>query len=322
MSEAEKKSILITGSTGMVGSHFVNAYREKGWEVFGLARPSASSRLYASDDYHVFRVDLLDATATARVVEKVKPDVVVHMAAQAFNGTSWEMESYTHLCNFNSTLNLLNACRLHVPESKILLACSSAEYGCVDPEDCPLEEDRPLKPVTPYGVSKMATEALGFQYFSNYGMQVYLPRMFIHVGTGHPPATAIQNFARQVASIQLGKMDSKMEVGRLDTARDFIDVRDGVSAMVMLLDKGEAGIPINICTQEAWKIGEILDMLCNAAGIQPTIEQCEKYMRPSDELLLLGDATRLRELGWQRKYSMQETLDAVVKDWLERLSHS
>ena len=318
--KVSSKTVLITGSTGMVGSEFVKYYQQEAWNVIGVARPSASSRMYESHDYKVYRIDLLDALATRKVVENLKPDVVIHMAAQAFNGISWEMEHYTHLCNFNSTLNLLNACQDIVPEAKILLACSSAEYGCVDPSEGALKEDRPLKPVTPYGVSKMATEALGFQYFSNYGLKVYLPRMFIHVGTGHPPATAIQNFARQIALIKLGKLDPKMEVGRLDTARDFIDVRDGVDAMCCLLEHGEAGVPINICNNEAWKIGDILSLLCKLADVEPEILPCEKYMRASDELLLLGDDSRISKLGWKRKYSMFDTLNAVLQDWINRLS--
>lgn len=304
----------------MVGSHFVKYYQALGWEVYGIARPSASSRLYESHDYKVFRIDLLDHIATSNVVKKINPDVVIHMAAQAFNGASWEMEHYTHLCNFNSTLNVLNACQQWVPDSKVLLACSSAEYGCVEPEEGALLEDRPLKPVTPYGVSKMATEALGFQYFSNYGMNVFLPRMFIHVGTGHPPATAIQNFAKQIAAIKKGRIEAKIEVGRLDTARDFIDVRDGVDAMGLLLEKGLPGRPVNICNQEAWNIGDILNMLCELADVSPQIVPSDKFMRLSDEKLLLGDATRIRSLGWARKFSMRDTLDAVLKDWLNRLN--
>jgi GDP-4-dehydro-6-deoxy-D-mannose reductase len=316
---SEDAVVLVTGSTGMVGSAFVQALRQSGQAVVGLARPSAASRMHESFDYPVLRLDLLDAPALRRALERFRPHTVIHMAAQAFNGTSWELESYTHLCNFNSTLNLLQACAEVIPGSRILLACSSAEYGCVDPAECPLCEDRALRPVSPYGVSKMATEALGFQYFSNLGMKVYLPRMFIHVGTGHPPATAIQNFARQVALIRKGRMPARMEVGRLDTARDFIDVRDGVFAMLTLLERGSPGVPVNICTGEALSIAEVLSMLCEVAGIEPEVVQVPHLMRPSDERLLLGNPERIRALGWERRFSMRETLGEVFRDWMERL---
>ncbi|MBQ2526907.1 MAG: GDP-mannose 4,6-dehydratase, partial [Bacteroidales bacterium] len=121
------------------------------------------------------------------------------------------------------------------------LRISSAEYGNITPEDCPLKEERLLTPWTPYGVSKAGVEMLGRQYCLNFDMKIYLPRMFIHVGTGHPPATAIQNFARQLALIKKGLLEPEIHVGNLTSARDFIDVRDGVRAMRLLLDKGNPG---------------------------------------------------------------------------------
>ncbi|MDD4350262.1 MAG: GDP-mannose 4,6-dehydratase [Opitutales bacterium] len=309
---------LITGSTGMIGGHFVRMLRDKGWDVHGLARPSAASRMYESWDYPVHRVDLLDREATARTIGRIQPDWVIHMAAQAFNGTSWEMESYTHMVNFNSTLNVLWSVRQSVPGAGVLLACSSAEYGCVDPLECPLKEDRPLRPVTPYGVSKVSGEALGFQYHANYGTRVFLPRLFIHVGTGHPPATAIQNFARQLALIRKGRIDPVLKVGRLDTARDFIDVRDGVSAMLALMERGQPGVPVNICNGVAPKIEEVLNLLIEIAGVPVRIEPDPALMRLSDEAVLLGDNSRLKQLGWTRRYALRETLEAVFSDWMNR----
>ncbi len=313
------KTVLITGSTGMIGSHLVEHYQTLGHNVIGVARASASSRLHDQYDYLIRRMDLLDLPATQEVLKSVEPDIIIHMAAQAFNGNSWSQEHYTHLVNFNSTLNLLNAAREYSPKAQILLACSSAEYGLTEPGEPPLKEDRLLRPVTPYGVSKAATETLGYQYFANYGMAVYLPRLFIHVGTGHPPATAIQSFARQIALIAKGKMEPVLKVGRLDTARDFIDVRDGVAGMVLLLEKGRPGIPVNICNGEAWKIGDVLDALLQIANVDVSIEQDDSLLRHSDEAVLLGDQSRLLELGWQRQYSMQDTLQAVMDDWLARV---
>lgn len=302
----------------MIGGHFVRMLRDKGWDVHGLARPSAASRMYESWDYPVHRVDLLDREATARTIGRIQPDWVIHMAAQAFNGTSWEMESYTHMVNFNSTLNVLWSVRQSVPGAGVLLACSSAEYGCVDPLECPLKEDRPLRPVTPYGVSKVSGEALGFQYHANYGTRVFLPRLFIHVGTGHPPATAIQNFARQLALIRKGRIDPVLKVGRLDTARDFIDVRDGVSAMLALMERGQPGVPVNICNGVAPKIEEVLNLLIEIAGVPVRIEPDPALMRLSDEAVLLGDNSRLKQLGWTRRYALRETLEAVFSDWMNR----
>lgn len=203
---------------------------------------------------------------------------------------------------------------------KVLLACSSAEYGNINPEDCPLVEDRLLKPHSPYGVSKSATEMLGQQYFANYGMEVFLPRMFIHVGTGHPPATAIQNFARQIALVKKGKIkDNVIKVGNLQSARDFIDVRDGVCAMKLLIEKGKPGIPVNICVGKAYKISDVLEMLIKISNIEITVEQDPSLFRAGDEPLLLGDNRRITALGFKPKYDLYETLESVFNDWMDRI---
>ena len=201
------------------------------------SRSTSHSRQHPILSHLHHECDILDHGSLISLLEKLGPDLIIHMAAQAFNGASWGSEDYTHQANSTGTLNLLNAVRQECPDAKVLLACSSAEYGDVQPEDCPLVEDRLLRPITPYGVSKASCEALGYQYYSNFRMQVFLPRLFIHVGTGHPPATAIQNFARQVAQIKVGELDPVMKVGRLDTARDFIDVRDGVEGMLLLMKR-------------------------------------------------------------------------------------
>ncbi len=310
---------LVTGITGMIGSHVAHATRAKGWATFGLARNSASSRLAAIAAPDVFRCDILDRDALEDVFVKVRPELVVHMAAQAFNSVSWQAEEITHHTNYLGTVNVLRATRKLAPQAKVLLACSSAGYGEVKPEDNPLKEERLLRPISPYGVTKAATECLGYQYFANYGIQVYLPRLFIHVGTGHPPATAIQAFARQLALIAKGRQEATLKVGSLATARDFIDVRDGVEAMMLLLEKGKPGVPANICTGEAFRISEILDMLIEISGRKVEVVSDPALLRPSDEPLLLGDNSKIRSLGWRQKYTMRQTLEAVYQDWLSRV---
>src|SRR5438477_2936629 len=162
--------VLITGITGMIGTQYAAATRNAGWDTYGVARNSASSRLAATQDHNVFRCDILDYAALEEVFQIVRPDAVIHLAAQAFNGTSWKMEWSTHQANYFGTMNVLRVCRFLSPGAKIMIACSSAEYGPVRPDECPLIEERPLHPTSPYGVSKLATEALAHQYFHNYGL--------------------------------------------------------------------------------------------------------------------------------------------------------
>ena len=311
--------VLVTGGTGMVGSHFMKSFINDGDEVIGIARNSAASRMAAIQDDRIKRCDIMERDSLMRIFREFKPDIVIHMAAQAFNGDSWNLEYVTHDTNYIGTLNVLYCCREAVPEAKILLACSSAEYGNIKEEDCPLKEDRLPTPHTPYGVSKAGVENLGRQYALNFNMKVFLPRMFIHVGTGHPPATAIQNFARQLALIKAGKLPPEIHVGNLSTYRDYIDVRDGVSAMRLLLDRGNPGEPYNICNNKAYQIREILDMLVEISGTEAKVISDEKLFRVADEPLLLGDDSRIKALGYKRQYSMEETLRDVFHDWETRI---
>lgn len=315
--------VIVTGGTGMVGSHFMSSYLKEGAEVYGIARNSASSRMAAIQDKSIIRCDILERDRLMKIFKDIKPDVIIHMAAQAFNGDSWNSEYVTHNTNYQGTLNVLYCAKeiaeLYDYKPKVLLACSSAEYGNITPEDCPLIEERLLTPWTPYGVSKVGVEMLGRQYYLNFGLDVFLPRMFIHVGTGHPPATAIQNFARQLALIKKGVLEPEIHVGNLTSARDFIDVRDGVAAMRLLLDKGNPGEPINICTGKAYKIQEILDMLVEISGTKAKVISDPALFRVADEPLLLGDNSKITKLGFKPEYTMYQTLEDVFADWMSRI---
>ena len=149
--------------------------------------------------------------------------------------------------------------------------------------------------------------------------KIYLPRLFIHVGTGHPPATAIQNFARQLALIKKGVIEPEIHVGNLSSARDFIDVRDGVRAMRLVLDKGNPAEPYNICNHKAYKIQEILDMLVEISGTNAKVISDKALFRLADEPLLLGDNSKITALGYSREYSMHKTLEDVFADWESRI---
>lgn len=311
--------VLVTGITGMIGTHFASACRNRGWEVYGIARSSAASRLADDGIRDVIRCDIVDKSGVENIFREREFDCVAHFAAQAFNSVSWEQEWYTHHVNNFGAMNVLSCVRRFCPPAKVLLACSSAEYGLAKAADGPLGEDRPLHPVSPYGISKVVTEMMGYQYFQNYGLRVYLPRLFIHVGTGHPPATAIQNFARQLAKIKQGKQAPVLNVGVLTTARDFIDVRDGVAGLMLLLDSDLVGTPVNISTGKAHSIAYILETLIKIAGVEVEVKRNKNLLRPSDEEVLLGNNERLQSLGWRQQYSLEETLRDVFEDWMRRV---
>lgn len=314
------KKAIVLGCTGMVGGCFTQRLADLGWDVTGVARHTALGRHVPAHPYAFVGCDILDRENLEAVFRRVRPDLVVHMAAQAFNSVSWDSERYTYLANVEGTLNVVSALRAAAPEAQLVLACSSAEYGDGANPAGPTAEEAPLRPITPYGVTKVAVECMGHQHFRNHGLRVYLPRMFIQVGTGHPPATAIQNFARQVALIKAGLAEPVVRTGRLDTRRDFLDVRDGVEGILAMLERGEPGEPVNVCSGEAPTVGEALHELLEIAGVEVRIERDPALLRPTDETLLVGDNARLRALGWTRRHPLRETLEGVLDDWMRRVA--
>jgi len=177
-----------------------------------------------------------------------------------------------------------------------------------------------LQPISPYGVSKATMEMMARQFHLNYGLDVILPRLFIHVGPDHPPVTALQNFAMQLAAIKLGKQAPIMKVGNLSSSRDFVDVRDGAKALVVLAKKGVSGQIYNQCTGKAWTMEKSLDMLIKLSDIDVKIETDPSLLRFSDEKVLLGNPSKLNKLGWKAEIPFEQTLNDIFQNWVIRLS--
>ena len=313
--------ILITGITGMIGKHLAELLVQLGHDLAGISRATSALRyLQGKSAYRHYAGDILDTAFLAKVWTDFKPELVYHLAAQAYNGESWVAEDTTYALNIKGSRNVLNACKWYSPKARVMPACSSAEYGIVPEEMIPIQEDiTPLRPITPYGVSKVCTEMMARQFHFNYGLDVVLPRLFIHVGPDHPPVTAVQNFARQIAAITLEKQEPIVHVGNLDSARDFVDVRDGVKALWLLAEKGLSGEVYNICSGKAFTMRQCLDMLIEISGLTVKIEHDSSLNRPSDEAMLLGSTAKLEELGWQAKIPFQQTLKDVYQNWIDRL---
>jgi len=307
--------VMITGIAGMVGSHFAQMYKSNNskYDVYGLDIKTPEN------EPNFFKCDILNRDAVMRIFEQVKPDIIIHMAAQAYNGISWDCEELTYMTNIMGSMNVLK-CAKALGKIKVLLACSSAQYGNITPEDCPLKEYIPLRPFTPYGVSKSAMEMMGYQYYINYDLPVYIARMFIHVGIWHSPVTAIPTFARQLALIKADKADPVIRVGNLSTQRDFIDARDGVTAMNILIEKGQPGVPTNICNGIPYRMSDILHSLIEISNVDVKIEQDQSLMRKADEPLLLGNADKIKSLGYSPKYTIRQTLEYVFDNWVYRVS--
>ncbi len=316
------KRVLITGITGMIGKHLAVLLNEKGYMVAGISRATSASRYISGKSFYKhYKGDIIDKKFLREVWKEWQPDLVYHLAAQAYNGESWKAEDTTYDLNIQGSRNVFETHIDLTPKARIIPACSSAEYGFVDDESIAISEDRtPLKPVTPYGVTKAAMEMMARQFHMNYGMDVVLPRLFIHVGPDHPPVTALQNFTFQLASVKLGLQDPVIKTGNLESSRDFVDVRDGVRALDLLAGKGENGQVYNLCTGKAWSMKEALDILIGISKTRVKVVKDSDLLRPSDEKILLGDPHKMNSLGWKPEIPFKKTLEDIFNNWLQRLS--
>ena len=309
--------VLITGAAGFVAGHLIDLLREEepDAEIFGITRPHGTPA-NVPGRVTVIEADLLDAAGTEAAVAMAQPDRVVHLAAQSSPQKSWDDPEETIRTNALGALNLLEAARRCRTPPRVLLVGSSEEYGLASPSEIPLRETAPLRPNTPYGVSKIAQSYLGLQYAIAHRLPVIRTRTFHHTGPGRGESFAESSFARQIAEIERGGRDPVLAVGNLDAIRDFADVRDTVRAYWMLLDGGESGEVYNVCTGRGRRIRDLLDVLLKASGVRVDVRVDEKRLRPSDMPVLVGDPEKLqRTTGWEPRFALERTLKDLLDDW-------
>lgn len=313
--------VLITGITGFAGSHLAElALGEAGTEVYGTYR--TRSRLenirHILPSLGLVECDLRDPFAVERVVSEVKPDRVFHLAAQSFVPTSWTAPDETFTSNVLGQLYLFEALRRHQPDARVQIACSSEEYGMVFPNEVPITENNPLRPLSPYGVSKVAQDLLGYQYHASYGLFVVRTRAFNHTGPRRGEVFVTSNFAKQVAEIEAGRRPPVLTCGNLDARRDFTDVRDMARAYWLALEYGEPGEVYVVASGKSYAIREVLDMLLGMARCAIAVKVDPERLRPSDVPILEGDASRFRaRTGWRPAIPFSQTLADLLEYWRE-----
>jgi GDP-4-dehydro-6-deoxy-D-mannose reductase len=220
-------------------------------------------------------------------------------------------------------VHLLDAARRCGLRPDVLVVGSAEEYGAVLPEELPIRESVPLRPASPYAVSKVAQGALALLYGPAGGMRVVLTRTFHHTGPGRGEAFAESSFARQVAEIEAGLRPPVLKVGNLDAVRDFSDVRDVVRAYWMLLDRGEGGTAYNVCSGQGRRIRDLLDTLLAASTARVDVQVDPARLRPSDVPVQVGDASRLRAAtGWEPRIPLERTLSDLLDDWRARVARA
>lgn len=313
-------NVLITGITGFTGSHLAEyMIKQPDVRVFGTVRGRHRQLEFINpikNKLTLLECDLTDTNSVVQTIEDSQPDMVFHLAAQSFVPTSWRAPQETFNSNVNGTLNILEVIRKSKFEPKILITGSSEEYGLVKPEEAPIKETNQLRPLSPYAVSKVAQDLLGYQYHQSYGMKIVRTRSFNIIGPRSGAKIVSADFARQVAEIEKYSKETVMYVGNLEAQRDFVDVRDVVRAYSLALEKCKYGEVYNVCSEKTVKIKYILDTFLKLSDKKITITEDSTRMRPSDVPLLLGDCSKFKkETNWKPEYDIDTSLRDVLDYW-------
>jgi GDP-4-dehydro-6-deoxy-D-mannose reductase len=288
-------------------------------EIHGVVLPRGGVSWRAAAGARVVEADLTDPAAAAAVVEGVRPERIIHLAGQASVHQSWLDPAGTLRANVLGVVHLLDAVRSRGLRPPVLVVGSAEEYGPVAPEEMPMREETPLRPASPYAVSKVAQGALALLYGPAGGLRVVLTRTFHHTGPGRGEAFAESSFARQLAEIEAGRQPPVLKVGNLEAVRDFADVRDVVRAYWMLLEKGAGGTAYNVCTGRGRRIRDLLDLLLAASGAKVEVRVDPERLRPSDVPAQVGDPSRLRAAtGWEPRIPLERSLLDLLDDWRTR----
>lgn len=301
---------LITGINGFVGSHLAPFLEEKGFEVFGTVKPGSQS------GPSLFDADLLDYDALKGAIDKVSPDYIVHLAALTSPAESFKNPAETVSNNIIGQVNILEAVKeLQLVKTRVLVVASAEVYGKVEKEDLPIDEEAPLRPTSPYAVSKVAQDLFGLQYFLSQNIQTIRVRPFNHIGPGQAPFFVVAAFAKQIAEIEKGIKPPVLTVGNLDSKRDFTDVRDIIRAYALLYEKGESGEVYNIGSGKSHKIGDILDILLSFSSQKIVIEKNPALIRPGDVMDSVCNNSKIKKLGWEPTIHIEKSLQDTLDYW-------
>lgn len=315
--------VLITGITGFVGSHLADYLLEKGdIEIYGIERWRSNTENieHIKDRIKLIECDIRDSSSVDKVIKQVKPDKIFHLAAQSFVLSSWHAPAETLSTNIIGELNLFEAVRNSDSDPVIQIAGSSEEYGLVKEDETPIKETNQLRPLSPYGVSKVGQDMLAYQYARSYGIKAVVTRAFNHSGPRRGEVFVVSNFAKQIAEIEKKKTDPVIKVGNLEAKRDFTDVRDIVKAYWLATEKCEYGEVYNICSGSCYSIQEVLDMLLGFSKVKVEIKKDPSRMRPSDVQILLGDNSKFcKATGWKPEIPFEKTAEDLINYWREKL---
>lgn len=317
--------ILITGIAGFVGSHLAEYIltEHPNTTVHGTVLPKELRDNIQTivPALHLHELDITDATGTYRLIEEVRPDIVFHLAAQSYVRTSWESPQATLTTNIVGQANLLEAIRLQKDgafDPTFVIAGSSEEYGVVPPPLLPIKEDAPLNPLSPYAVSKIGQDFLGYQYFHTYGLKAIRLRTFNHTGPRRPTAFGDSHLAHTIALIERRQAKPQVTYRDLGAVRDFTDVRDIVRAYFLAAQRCQAGEVYNVCSGKGVSIKQIYETLLSLASVRPIAMVPDPAgPRATDGGTIIGNNQRFcQRTGWEPRIDfLTQTLPDILNYW-------
>jgi GDP-4-dehydro-6-deoxy-D-mannose reductase len=309
---------LITGIGGFVGRHLLDHLAEQGDDVTGLGR--ATDLLGLRSSVRIAPIDLSDREGVERFVSEVQPEAVYHLAAQSSPTASLVDPWGTIANNLLAQINLFEALLSAGLRPRVLVVGSSDEYGPVKPEDVPTHENVPLRPSTPYAVSKVGQDVMGFQYFAQHRVPVIRVRPFNHTGPGHDARFVIPSFARQLAEIEAGVREPVLRVGNLDVERDFTDARDMVRAYRLALVAGVPGDVYNLGRGRSVRVADTVAELIGLCRVAVRTRVDPALLRPADVPRQEADTRKFTTLtGWQPRIPWHTTLSDTLEYWREKV---
>lgn len=328
-----KKRALITGITGMVGSHLADYLIENtDWDIYGLARWRSPldniqhliNNINQKNRLFLTYGDINDSISMNHVIESTKPDYIFHLAAQSFPKTSFEAPIETLYTNILGTAKLLEAVKANNIDPVIHVCASSEVFGRVPKEKLPIHEEVTFHPASPYAISKVGTDLIGRYYAEAYGMKVMTTRMFTHTGPRRGDVFAESTFAKQIAMIEAGLIPPIVKTGNLDSLRTWADVRDAVRAYYMLVTVNPIpGAYYNIGGKYTCTIGEMLETLISfsTAKDQIVVQTDPERLRPIDADLQVPDTSKFKKhTGWEPEIPFDQTMLDLLNYWRERIN--
>ena len=311
---------LITGITGFAGGCLAQILLDQGDEVIGVSRWRRHGLDHLSQPLVPLTADLRDPTVVDNLIADIRPDVIYHLAGQAFVPTAWADPWATIENNIRPQLNILQALVQQKSKARLLIVASNQVYGQVRQDELPVTEATPFRPENPYGVSKAAQDMLGLQYFLSHGLDVVRVRAFNHIGPRQNASFVAASFAKQIAEIEAGSSEPTLYVGNLQAKRDFTDVVDVTRAYALLMKHGESGDAYNVGTGQAYSIQYLLEVLLTNSRVKIDVRQVAERMRPSDVSVIYADNSKLRAItDWEPLYTFEESLKRVLDYWREKI---